>query len=312
MSPERRYLDNINLQRGKSFRLRAHAKINLRLKFLGRRQDGFHLLSMINSDVDLSDELTVGLLESDNKISLHTTGQDFLGHAEDNLVVRAIREFFQRLEIQPPGFEIHLTKNIPSGAGLGGGSGDAATVIKLLGDLTFGSEVKDHQTFLESVAAKIGSDVVYSLTGGLAKVSGVGEIIQPLPTPAGWHGAPVCIIFPPCKVSTPAAYAFLRERHPVLAESNDEDGERRSKTYEDILDLVSNDFIPIIEEKFPEIAAARSTLLTDSSLIVSMSGSGSALFVVPRKLSRGSAAIPHSLRGHLEGQGCRCVETHFH
>jgi len=180
----------------------AHAKLNLSLAITGRRPDGFHELVSLVVTVGLADTLTLdpsrpsGLTCDD--ASLPTDGT--------NLVLKAAAAYARRR----PGVtgHFHLTKRIPHGAGLGGGSADAAAALRLL-DQASGDPLG--VAALEAMAAEVGSDCPFFVTGQAAVMRGRGEQLQALPASAraALAGRPVVLVKPPFGVSTPEAYALL-------------------------------------------------------------------------------------------------------
>jgi len=176
----------------------APAKLTLSLRVTGRRADGYHLLDAEMVTIDLADELE--LEEGDG---LEITGSATAGVATDdrNLVRRALAATGRRAHVR-------LTKHIPAGAGLGGGSADAAAVLRWAG-------VTD-----PAVAAGLGSDVPFCVAGGRARVTGVGDVLEPLPV----EPKVFTLLTPPFGVSTPAVYRMWDEMGgPTSAGPNDLD-----------------------------------------------------------------------------------------
>jgi 4-diphosphocytidyl-2-C-methyl-D-erythritol kinase len=165
--------------------LRAHAKLTLGLRITGIRDDGYHLIDAEMVSLDLHDLIIVQRGRDD----LNATGPFAAGLPldDDNLVARALRLVDTRAGV-------HLVKQIPHGGGLGGGSTDAATVLRWAGFGTSPAEL--------GRASRLGADIPFCLVGGRAQVSGVGEIVDPLT-----HvDRIVTLVIPPLAVSTPAAY----------------------------------------------------------------------------------------------------------
>lgn len=165
--------------------LRAHAKLTLSLAMTGLRPDGFHLIDAEMVSIELHDVLTI----DPERSGLNATGPFSNGMPldETNLVARAL---------QLVGRNAHVTigKHIPHGGGLGGGSTDAATVMR------WGGHGVDDQALVE--ASTLGADIPFCMIGGRARVRGIGEIIEPLP----YIARDITLIIPPLAVSTPAAY----------------------------------------------------------------------------------------------------------
>ena len=181
----------------------APAKINLSFKILRRRDDGFHEIETLMAPISLGDELTIEPDESGRGIAF-TTDDPTLPPGEDNLVVRAARSFFEAIKAEPR-VRIRLRKIIPHGAGLGGGSSDAASTLLGLNDLNGQPLTPDGLTTL---AAALGSDVPFFLAQGAARCSGRGEIVEPVqPLPP----LSLLLLKPEFGVPTPWAYQRWRD-----------------------------------------------------------------------------------------------------
>jgi len=184
--------------------LRAPAKLTLSLHVTGIREDGFHLIDAEMVTLDFADELELDVLApgSPSTVELHNaaTGRlDTIPAGPDNLVCRA-------LDLVGRSAHVRLTKHIPPGAGLGGGSADAAAILRWAGF-----------TDLEA-AARVGADVSFCIRGGRARVTGIGEVIEPLP----FVERTVTLLTPPFGCSTPAVYkAWDRLGGPTGAGPND-------------------------------------------------------------------------------------------
>jgi 4-diphosphocytidyl-2-C-methyl-D-erythritol kinase len=163
--------------------LRAPAKLNLWLRVLGLRSDGSHEVNTLLQAIDLADHLSISPAPES---TLVTEGDFAVPRGSDNLVLRAAAE------IGLTGRFV-LRKSIPPGAGLGGGSSDAAAVLR-----ASGRAISD----LETVAARLGADVPFFLRGGRALATGRGEILRPLTTEPGWYA----LAWPGFEVSTAAVY----------------------------------------------------------------------------------------------------------
>jgi len=182
--------------------LTASAKLTLSLRIVGVRADGFHLIDAEMVTLSLADRLT---LDPDLPTVTSASGPYATGVPldEDNLVVRALR-------LAGRTASVHIDKRIPHGGGLGGGSADAAAVLRWAGWTGTPDELR--------AAARIGADIAFCLVGGHARVGGIGEIVEPLP-----HvDRTVTLVIPPVRVSTPAAYRSWDEMGgPVAAGPND-------------------------------------------------------------------------------------------
>ena len=184
----------------------APAKINLSLRVLGRRADGFHDLESLMCPVSVFDTLDVVRRESGG---LEFVCDDAtLPAGNDNLVVRAARLFCAGQGIEP-NVRIALTKHIPHGAGLGGGSSDAATTLLAL-DRLFATRLS--RAALAAMAAELGSDVPFFIYESAALTRGRGERVEPVAFP---HALPLLLIKPPFGVPTPWAYSRWRDAREI-------------------------------------------------------------------------------------------------
>ncbi|HEY9745964.1 MAG TPA: 4-(cytidine 5'-diphospho)-2-C-methyl-D-erythritol kinase [Oculatellaceae cyanobacterium] len=154
------------------------AKINLFLNIRPRRPDGFHEISSVMQAIQLFDRLDF-TPNGTKTIGFSCNIAAFEQAAADNLVVKAYRLFWEETGLPPLGLNVHLEKTIPTQAGLGGGSSDAAAMLLVLNHLTCAGLGEEQ---LRALGAKLGSDVPFFIQGGMALVSGRGEIVQPLPT----------------------------------------------------------------------------------------------------------------------------------
>ncbi len=246
---------------------KACAKINLGLQILGKRRDGYHDLITIFQTVDLSDELTVSLQEP----GLHIVADGFdVPEDENNLCIRAARLYFQVAGKEPVA-TIRLTKNIPVGAGLGGGSSDAAATICALDRLL------DAGVDLQAVASAVGSDVAFLLQGGTALGTGRGEQIVRLPQSVTGD---VILAKPDLSISTKTAYG-------LLGPDSHSDGAKTRELFDrlqqgaDLLDcaaLLVNDFERVIEGEYPQVRRLRQQLLKAGAAVAMLCGSGSCVF----------------------------------
>src|SRR5881396_3042225 len=153
----------------------APAKINLSLKILGRRSDGFHEIETLIAPITLCDQLEIGTSNSSNGIRFDCDDPS-VPAGDDNLIVRAAKSFFAATKLKPA-VSIELRKKIPGGAGLGGGSSDAASTLLALNELF---ETKLSRETLAEIAARIGSDVPFFIFESAALCKGRGEVVSPI------------------------------------------------------------------------------------------------------------------------------------
>src|SRR5258708_5674128 len=174
----------------------APAKINLYLHILGRRPDGFHELETLMAPISLGDMVDIDLIPEGIEF---TCSDPALSDAQDNLATKAARVFLKEFKLAT-GVRIHLEKRVPVGAGLGGGSGDAAAVLLALRKLT-GVDCADGK--LAELAARLGSDIPFFIYKQPAVCKGRGEIIKPVTLKESYQGL---LVHPGFGVSTPWAY----------------------------------------------------------------------------------------------------------
>lgn len=268
--------------------LEAPAKINIRLKVLGRRLDGYHLLSMLNVSVSLYDSLRVRLTrEAGVLVTVEPRTVLDVANA-DNLVARAFNSFWNELGCgtAPFGLSVHLTKRIPIGAGLGGGSSDAGAVFRFLErelgpvlQSIAGIDPRNLRGIVMRAASRVGADVPYAYQGGASWVTGVGDVVESLASGVEWPGE-VLIVVPPATVSTPAFYNFYRERVPHIAPASDPAMEHFAARGSSGLpaELIENDFESAVSALCPEVRRALEMARAFFPATTSLTGSGAAIF----------------------------------
>lgn len=286
----------------------APAKLNLILRVTGRRPDGYHLLQMLNICVDLQD--SVELFQSEHsEDSIELTFADHLASRtsaeeqrdicapERNSMTKAVAAFRKEFGI-PNAVHIAATKNIPSGAGLGGGSSDAAAVLRLLAEaLLSPAERAASSERLSRIALSIGADVPFFMCGKAAWVGGIGEEVRPIAMNP-LLGREVLLVVPPYGCATPEVYSALRRQRPIISVP-DELGPgltgpwvKGEELGADFVGKLGND----LEEPACEVAPGLAPLLQGlrdlPGVYVQLTGSGSVVFVV----SIASAYFTTSLR----------------
>ncbi len=247
--------------------IRSYAKINLGLRVLGRRADGFHDLVTVFHRVDLFDTLRFEI--TDGSVSLESNRDD-IPTDDGNLCVRAARLLLEQQRGR--GVHIVLHKNIPAGAGLGGGSSNAAAVLRFLPALL---DQKFPEEELLEMAALLGSDVPFFLHGGSALARGRGEVLEHFPWACPWW---IVLVNPGIHVSTAWAYGSLRLREQpadsdLRAALLAADADDRALAL-----LLHNDFEETVMEAHPPIRQAKQRLLDGGAAGALMSGSGSSVF----------------------------------
>ncbi len=251
----------------------AFAKINLTLDVLDKRPDGYHNIKSIMQTISLRDDIEIDL----------GTGQPWsilcdkeeIPTDETNLAWKAAKLFFDTIGKDPDGMQIRILKRIPVGAGLGGGSADAAAVLRALNQ-HYGSPLS--LPALAELGAQIGSDVPFCVLCGTAMVEGKGDRIRKLPD------MPDCI-FVVCKpdfsVSTPELYAKIDSK--VIAQRPDHQTMESGILTGDLLKVVNsicNVFDPVVTEEHLELNYIKSVMNSYDGVGMQMTGSGSAVFAI--------------------------------
>ncbi len=245
----------------------ANAKINVTLDITGIRDDGFHTLRSVMVPITLSDELS---LEQNDRLTFECNIASLC--TDDNLCIRAAKAFFDAIG-QSPCVSIRLTKRIPFPAGLGGGSSDAAAVLKGLNRL-YSNPLSDEKLF--SIAATLGSDVPFCLLDKPALCEGRGEILAPLDGLKSMH---VVIAIGDGRLSTPAVYREYDANN--LPVRDDTDRLLSAIGSDDIYAVAStfgNAFEPVTDILCPETAALRSLLINNGAITAHLSGSGPSVY----------------------------------
>lgn len=249
-----------------------NGKINLGLSVTARRPDGYHNLETIFYPVKLSDILEV--VRADH-FSFQQTGLVMEIPVEENLVVKAFR-LMEKYGDFPP-VKIHLHKVIPAGAGLGGGSSDAAFLLKMVNEL-FESGIKRAQ--LEEMAGILGADCPFFIGNAPALATGTGHILQPIPVNLSAYY--LVLVKPSISVSTAMAYRSITPRIPDIHVS-----EVITHPVETWRGSLVNDFEEPVFSMYPEIREIKDELYMLGAVYASMSGSGSALYGLFRELPAG-------------------------
>lgn len=252
---------------------KAYGKLNLSLDVTGRREDGYHELAMLMQTVTVCDELSLRFRQ-DGKVRA-SSNLRFVPEDERNLAVRAALQFLEAVGEQGQGLQIDLHKQIPVGAGMGGGSADAAAVLRALNRM-YGSPFDRKR--LEELAQRIGSDVAFCVAGGTALAEGRGEKLTDLPAmPSG-----VFVICKPAfSISTPELYKKL-DSAPVRIHP-DTQGLLRAVREGDLRALcrrMYNVFEEIDDRRLRTVAQIKGRLLDHRALGAMMTGTGSAVFGV--------------------------------
>ncbi|MBQ3156196.1 MAG: 4-(cytidine 5'-diphospho)-2-C-methyl-D-erythritol kinase [Clostridia bacterium] len=250
-------------------RLKARAKINWTLDIVGQRADGYHLMDMLMQPVTLSDDIT---LEKADQVTLTTGGTPLLPADERHLAYRAALALKAHTGY-PGGAAIHVKKHIPVGAGMGGGSADAAGVLIGLNRLW---ALNLSLSELEAIGLTLGADVPFCLRGGLTRTTGIGECMENLPCGRCW---PLVVVQPCEGLSTKEIFTAYHEG--VVDARPDNAAAALALAQGDasaLSDAMANVMQPVSEQRRSGIAEAIAALNARGAFAAQMTGSGSAVF----------------------------------
>ena len=251
--------------------LRAFAKVNYALEVRGVREDGYHEISTVMQSISLADEVEIERAGSGFELVVEPEGTQ-LGPAEENTVYKAWARFWELTGNRLPA-RIRLRKEIPVGAGLGGGSADAAAVLVGLNEL-FGLGLNDAE--LRKIGLQVGADVPFCIGGGTALGEGVGEVLSSLPAPPPHH---LVTAKPAAGAETAWIYRAYDERQ--LVESSSVAPVIKALRAGDLNTLayaIGNDLAPVTQDHIPEVQELEGQLLRAGALGVAMSGTGTAVY----------------------------------
>lgn len=247
-------------------RILAPAKVNLFLRILRKRNDGYHEICTLMQQIAVFDEMDIEVIEKG--IELIPEGAEVPAGLE-NLAGKAAQIFLQAAGLDK-GVRIRLRKKIPVAAGLGGGSSDAASVLMGLNEML---EVKWSKEYLQTLGIRIGADVPFFIGQKAALAKGIGEKLIPVILPQNlWY----VLLVPPWPISTSWAYAAFDE-----LKENREPEEKITEEYcqiEDILTIMNNDLEKVAFQKYPELAIMKKKLIVEGARGALMSGSGPAIY----------------------------------
>lgn len=251
-----------------------NAKINLGLNIVEKRPDGYHNLETIFYPIHLQDALEVTKLEEEEEVDykLKVSGVPIEGEPESNLVVKAYRLLKKDFPEMAP-INIHMFKHIPTGAGLGGGSSDAAFMIKLLNE-KFNLNLSIEK--MEEYAAILGADCAFFIQNKPVFASGIGNIFESINL--SLKGYYIVLVKPDIFVSTKDAFAHILPIRPNLSLK-----EIVRMPVETWRATMKNDFEESVFQKYPAIAAIKDKLYDLGAIYASMSGSGSSVYGIFRE-----------------------------
>jgi 4-diphosphocytidyl-2-C-methyl-D-erythritol kinase len=272
-----------------TLKIEVFAKVNLSLRILGRLEGGYHSLETIFQNISLSDKLTIKT--TPGKVMVHCDAPG-VPEGEENVAHKAATLCLKRLGISDRGVEIRIDKGIPTRAGLGGGSADAAGAIiaceRLFGPLPGGDSTR------YALAASVGADVPFMLCGGRALAWGIGERMLRLPVK---KQTPLIVVIPHIPVSTSWAYRALDNAQAEGDNTETMELNGGPLRWEEIVgdlgpvDTMVNDFEPVVFAHHPELRDAK-VMLQDSGATASLlSGSGSGIYGLYSSIKKRDAAI---------------------
>jgi 4-diphosphocytidyl-2-C-methyl-D-erythritol kinase len=253
--------------------LRAFAKVNYALEVRGMRGDGYHEISTVMQSISLADEVEIERAGQGFELTVEPEGAE-VGATEENTIYKAQKVLEQYFGLKLP-VKVHLRKGIPVGAGLGGGSADAAVTLVGLNEL-FKLDLSDAE--LRELGLKIGADVPFCLSGGTALGEGIGDVLSSLPEPPPHH----------LTVAKPVAGANTAQ----IYRAYDEQPKRGNLSVAPVVDALSagdlnalakalgNDLAPVTKGLVLEVRVLEEELLREGALGAGMSGSGTAVFGV--------------------------------
>jgi 4-diphosphocytidyl-2-C-methyl-D-erythritol kinase len=279
-------------------RVAAQAKINLRLKVLAREADGYHSIETIFSRIDLADDIVVRVGRSGR--SIDTRGAN-VGPAEKNLAYRAAMAY-EAATGWPDNFAIELTKRIPAGAGLGGGSADAGAVLRALDAMA----PRPLGPRLVTLAAELGADVPFmTLEAPVALAWSRGERLYPL---SALPARPVVVLTPAQPIATADSYEWVAQSRKMSGAVPRVgftptafvfDG-AAAADWGHIAQIATNDFDAVVFHRFPELGKAAAELRQHGALISLLAGSGSSVIGVFEDVSAAERALAsNSIKGLL-------------
>ncbi|MBE0648222.1 MAG: 4-(cytidine 5'-diphospho)-2-C-methyl-D-erythritol kinase [Bacteroidales bacterium] len=267
-----------------------NAKINLGLHVVEKRPDGFHNIETVFYPVNLCDTLEIISGENDT-VKFTTSGLPIPGEPAGNLIPKAYNLLFSRIQSSSdPGSRIHLHKVIPTGAGLGGGSSDAAYTLKLLNDLW---QLNLSVPHLQHFARQLGSDCAFFIENKPVVATGRGDHFESIDLDLS--GYQIVVAVPPVHVSTPEAYGMVTPQKPFRSLAD-----IIKQPIETWRGNLVNDFEEPVMNKFPVIREINEELYNQGALYAAMSGSGSAVFgLFSPQLAVGSWQFDSSIRVYL-------------
>jgi len=256
------------LMQSSNHSIKSYAKINLGLKILNKLPDGYHSIFTIMQEIDFYDIIAIRK-NSNHQINFQISGSVTVPNDSNNLCIKAAKLFMKSNHINNQGLTIKLNKQIPVGAGLGGGSSNAANVLLLLNRI-FSLEISNLD--LCNMGFELGCDVPFFINGGSQISEGKGEKLSA--SKLNLDGYAILLVLPKFSISTKWAYSFFKNNLTKRFNRN------KFRTFQNNIDwsLFENDFEEVIKTTYPEVAEIREKLESSGALFASLSGSGSTMF----------------------------------
>ena len=246
-----------------------NCKINLGLFVTEKRPDGYHNIETVFYPVPLCDILEV--VKSNKKNEFTVSGNKIPGNKESNLCLKAYNILQKKFKLPP--VKIHLHKVIPTGAGLGGGSSDAAFMIKLLNDLF---SINMNVAQMQEIAGNIGSDCAFFIENKSVFATNKGDVFNKLKLDlSSYH---ILLVKPDIHISTPEAYSYIKPKKSSFLLTNI--NVAKISEWEK---FIKNDFEDVVFKKFPEIKMIKEKMYQLGAVYASMSGSGSSVYGIFEK-----------------------------
>lgn len=251
-------------------RIRAPAKINLSLRVVGKRSDGYHLLDTVMIPVGLYDEIEITRPKSKRKIGLRVTCDDpRVPSGRKNLAYRAAALLLGS-RAEKTQLHIHIRKKIPVGAGLGGGSSDAAATLCALNRLF---RLRKSRIELVSLAKSLGADVPFFIFGRGTRARGIGDELRPFKSPRRFW---VVIVYPRFPISTRWVYRNLSFK--LTKTIGNTSLNRFTRVRDGLMRGLANDLEPVVFRRYPRVASLKERMIREHAAGALMSGSGSSVF----------------------------------
>lgn len=249
----------------------AHAKLNLTLDVVGRREDGYHDLQMVMQEITLGDEVTLTLGTGKAWSVISQSGE--IPCDDSNLAIKAARMFFAETGIDPDGLTVEIKKVTPVCAGMGGGSADGAAVLRLLYE-HYGKPMEEGRLY--QLAEQVGSDVPFALFGGTALAEEKGQVLSRV---SSMPDCEIVLCKPSFPISTPALFrAIDAEDIHIRPDTAAMKKALDAGDIQAVADKLYNVFEPVVSREHPEIDEIKSMMLDSGALNACMTGSGPTVF----------------------------------